>query len=139
LINLHLIKDKIDSMNKDKTNNEALLALIIEGIENVKGENITVLDLREIDNTACDYFVICDGNSNTQVAAILGSIQRTVSKNLQDKPWHVEGVEQATWILMDYINIVVHIFQKETRKFYNIEDLWGDAKITQVTSNHTTQ
>ncbi|HLW41197.1 MAG TPA: ribosome silencing factor [Flavobacterium sp.] len=126
-------------MNIDKTNNEALLALIIEGIENVKGDNITILDLRAIDNTACDYFVICDGNSNTQVNAISGSIQRAVSKELKDKPWHVEGSEQSTWILMDYINIVVHIFQKETREFYNIEDLWGDAKIIQVTSNQQIQ
>lgn len=126
-------------MNKNEKNNEALLALIIEGIENVKGENITILDLRAIENTACDYFVICDGNSNTQVNAIAGSIQRTVSKELKDKPWHVEGYEQANWILMDYINIVVHVFQKETREFYNIEDLWGDAKITQVTSNHQIQ
>lgn len=126
-------------MNIDKTNNEALLALIIEGIENVKGDNITILDLRAIDNTACDYFVICDGNSNTQVNAISGSIQRAVSKELKDKPWHVEGSEQSTWVLMDYINIVVHIFQKETREFYNIEDLWGDAKIIQVTSNQQIQ
>jgi len=124
-------------MNESKKNNEALLALIIEGIENVKGENITILDLRAIENTACDYFVICDGNSNTQVNAISGSIQRTVSKELKDKPWHVEGTDQANWVLMDYINIVVHVFQKETREYYNIEDLWGDAKITQVTSNHS--
>src|SRR5690606_36648727 len=122
-------------MNENKKNNEALLALIIEGIENVKGENITLLDLREIDNTACDYFVICDGNSNTQVNAISGSIQNTFSRELSDTPWHVEGSEQANWVLVDYINVVVHFFQKETREFYNIEDLWGDAKITQVTSN----
>jgi ribosome-associated protein len=125
-------------MNKDKINNEELLALIIEGIENVKGENITLLDLREIDNTPSDYFVICDGNSNTQVNAIAGSIQRTVSKELKDKPWHVEGTETANWVLMDYINVVVHIFQKETRSYYNIEDLWGDAKITNITTNFET-
>lgn len=121
-------------MNKT-TNNEELLALIIEGIENVKGENITLLDLREISNTPCDYFVICDGNSNTQVNAIAGSIQRTVSKVLKDKPWHIEGMEQALWVLMDYVSIVVHIFQKEQRAYYNIEDLWGDAKITVLTTN----
>src|SRR5690606_35302519 len=126
-------------MNENKKNNEALLALIIEGIENVKGENITVLDLREIDNTACDYCVMCDGNSNTQVNAISGSIQRTVSRESSDKPWHVEGSEQANWVLMEYINVVVPVFQKETREFYNIVDLWGDAKITQVTSNQSTQ
>lgn len=125
-------------MNKDKINNEQLLALIIEGIENVKGENITLLDLREIDNTPSDYFVICDGNSNTQVNAIAGSIQKIVSKELKDKPWHVEGAETANWVLMDYINVVVHIFQKETRSHYNIEDLWGDAKTTNITTNFET-
>jgi len=125
-------------MNKSKINNDELLALIIEGIENVKGENITLLDLREIDNTPCDYFVICDGNSNTQVNAISCSIQRTVSKALKDKPWHIEGNESASWVLMDYIHIVVHIFQKETREYYNIEDLWGDAKITNITTNYET-
>ncbi len=119
----------------NKINNEELLALIIEGIENVKGENITILDLREIDNTPCDYFIICDGNSNTQVNAIAGSIQKSVSKELHEKPWHVEGTEQSVWVLMDYINIVVHIFQKETRAYYNIEDLWGDAKITNIHTN----
>lgn len=115
---------------KDNINNDELLALIIEGIENVKGEDITILDLRGIDNTVCDYFVICNGNSNTQVNAISGSVQRTVSKELHDKPWHVEGEQQAEWVLMDYVNIVVHIFQKQIREYYNIEDLWGDAKVT---------
>lgn len=125
-------------MNKNKINNDELLALIIEGIENVKGENISLLDLREIDNTPCDYFIICDGNSNTQVNAITGSIQKNVSKQLKDKPWHIEGADTANWVLMDYISIVVHIFQKETRAFYNIEDLWGDAKITNITTNYET-
>ena len=117
---------------KDNINNDELLALIIEGIENVKGEDITILDLRGIDNTVCDYFVICNGNSNTQVNAISGSVQRTVSKELHDKPWHVEGEQQAEWVLMDYVNIVVHIFQKEIREYYNIEALWGDAKVTVI-------
>ncbi|HLT64771.1 MAG TPA: ribosome silencing factor [Flavobacterium sp.] len=125
-------------MNKNKINNDELLALIIEGIENVKGENISLLDLREIDNTPCDYFIICDGNSSTQVNAITGSIQKNVSKQLKDKPWHIEGADTANWVLMDYISIVVHIFQKETRAFYNIEDLWGDAKITNITTNYET-
>lgn len=118
-------------MNK-KNNNEELLALIIDGIENVKGENIIIMDLRHIDNRSTDYFVICDGNSNTQVHSIAGSVQRTVSKQISDKPWHIEGTELANWVLMDYINVVVHIFQKETREFYNLEDLWGDAVITNI-------
>ncbi|EAZ95141.1 hypothetical protein FBBAL38_09139 [Flavobacteria bacterium BAL38] len=80
-------------MAKKQINNDDLLANIIKGIEEVKGENIDILDLREIDNTVCDYFVICNGNSNTQVNAIVGSIQKIVSKELKDKPWHVEGAE----------------------------------------------
>ena len=80
-------------MAKKQINNDDLLANIIKGIEEVKGENIDILDLREIDNTVCDYFIICNGNSNTQVNAIVGSVQKIVSKELKDKPWHVEGAE----------------------------------------------
>lgn len=123
-------------MNR-KNNYDELLALIIDGIENVKGENITIMDLRHIDNRSAEYYIICDGNSNTQVNAIAGSIQRTVSKQTSDKPWHVEGTELANWVLMDYVNIVVHIFQKETRDFYNLEDLWGDAIITNIKTDQT--
>jgi len=97
---------------------------------------MTILDLREIDNTPCDYFIICDGNSNTQVNAIAGSVQKLVSKELHDKPWHVEGEINAEWILMDYINVVVHVFQKSIREFYNLESLWGDAKITNINSQY---
>ncbi len=119
-----------------KTNNDQLITEIIKGIENVKGENITVLDLREIENTVCDYFIICDGNSNTQVSAISGSIQKIVGKSAQEKPWHVEGEMTSEWILIDYVNVVVHVFQKKTREFYDIEGLWGDAKITNLTSTY---
>ncbi len=117
-------------------NNDELIANIIKGIESVKGENIKILDLRDIDNTPCDYFIVCDGNSNTQVNAITGSVQRTVSKELHDKPWHIEGEGQAEWILMDYVNVVVHVFQKHIREYYKIENLWGDAKITTVESQY---
>jgi len=123
-------------MAKENNNQDQLISLIIKGIEEVKGENINILDLRAIENTVCDYFVICDGSSNTQVNAIAGSIQKTVSKALKDKPWHVEGENNATWILMDYIHVVVHVFQKETREFYDIENLWGDAKNIAVTSTY---
>ena len=123
-------------MTKKSVNNDVLLANIIKGIEEVKGSNIDILDLREIDNSACDYFVICDGTSNTQVNAIVSSIQKTVSKEIKDKPWHVEGSENAEWVLMDYVNIVVHVFQKHIREYYNIESLWGDAKITTIHNNY---
>ena len=123
-------------MAKKQINNDDLLANIIKGIEEVKGENIDILDLREIDNTVCDYFVICNGNSNTQVNAIVGSIQKIVSKELKDKQWHVEGAENGEWVLMDYVNIVVHVFQKHIREYYRIESLWGDAKITTIESKY---
>ncbi len=117
-------------MAKKTKNTDLLITEIIKGIEDVKGEHITLLDLREIENTVCDYFIICDGTSNTQVSAISASIQKNVSKSLKEKPWHVEGESFAEWILLDYVDVVVHVFQKPTREFYNIEELWGDAKIT---------
>ena len=123
-------------MTKIKINNDDLLANIILGIEEVKGEDINILDLREIDNSSCDYFVICNGNSNTQVNAIMNSVQKTVSKSIKDKPWHVEGSDNAEWILMDYVNVVVHVFQKHIREYYNIESLWGDAKITLIENKY---
>lgn len=123
-------------MTKKSVNNDVLLANIIKGIEEVKGNDIDILDLREIDNSACDYFVICNGSSNTQVNAIVNSIQKMVSKELKDKPWHIEGAENAEWVLMDYVHIVVHVFQKHIREYYNIESLWGDAKITSIKNNY---
>ena len=123
-------------MAKKETNNDQLIAHIIKGIEEVKGNDIDILDLREIENTVCDYFIICNGSSNTQVNAIVNSIQKTVSKSLKDKPWHVEGSENAEWILLDYVNVVVHVFQKHIREFYDIESLWGDAKTTSIETNY---
>lgn len=119
-------------MVKKQVSADELIAVIIKGIYDVKGENIQLLDLREIENTVCDYFIICSGNSNTQVNAISGSVQKVVSKEIKDKPWHIEGEMNAEWVLMDYVNVVVHVFQKHVREFYDIESLWGDAKITQI-------
>ena len=121
-------------MAKKIVNLDLLIAEVIKGIEDVKGENISIIDLREIENTVCDYFILCDGTSNTQVSAISASIQKNVSKSLKDKPWHVEGESNAEWILIDYVNIVVHVFQKQVRQFYNLEELWGDGKITNIES-----
>jgi len=120
-------------MTKEKTtSSDQLLTLIIKGIEDVKGIDVNILDLREIENTVCDYFVICTGGSNTQVNALSSAIQKVVSKEIHEKPWHVEGEENGEWVLMDYVNIVVHVFQKHIREYYDIESLWGDAKITQI-------
>jgi ribosome-associated protein len=123
-------------MAKKTVSTDVLLTSIIKGIEEVKGNDIEILDLRAIDTAVCDYFVICNGTSNTQVNAIVNSIQKIVSKELKDKPWHVEGTDNAEWVLMDYVSIVVHVFQKEIREYYNIEGLWGDAKITSLANKN---
>ncbi|MFD2823151.1 ribosome silencing factor [Lacinutrix iliipiscaria] len=119
-----------------QTNPDQLITTILAGIEDVKGKDINILDLREIENTVCDYFIVCEGTSNTQVNAIVNSIQKKVSKNLKDKPWHIEGMDNAEWVLMDYVNVVVHVFQKHIREYYDIESLWGDAKTTVIESNY---
>ncbi len=119
-------------MTKKSVNADELIAVIIKGIDEVKGDDIKLLDLRDIENTVCDYYIICSGNSNTQVKAISGSIQKMVGKQLKEKPWHVEGEGNAEWVLMDYVNVAVHVFQKETREYYDLESLWGDAKITDI-------
>jgi ribosome-associated protein len=123
-------------MAKKTVSTDVLLTSIIKGIEEVKGNDIVILDLRTIDTAVCDYFVICNGSSNTQVNAIVNSVQKMVSKELKDKPWHVEGTDNAEWVLMDYVSIVVHVFQKEIREYYNIEDLWGDAVITTLENKY---
>jgi len=115
-------------MTKEISSADDIIAVILKAIDEVKGIDTQILDLREIDNTVCDYFIICNGNSNTQVNAIVNSIQKIVSKAIQEKPWHVEGSNNAEWVLLDYVHVVVHVFQKQIREFYNIEGLWGDAK-----------
>jgi ribosome-associated protein len=115
---------------------DLLITHIIDALEDVKAEDIQILDLREIENSVCSYFIVCSGNSNTQVNALAGSVQKKVSKALKEKPFHVEGTETAEWVLLDYINVVVHIFQRTVREYYDIESLWGDAKVTAIASNY---
>ena len=123
-------------MTKNTSSPDELISLIVKGIEEIKGQNISLLDLRNIENTVCDYFIICNGNSNTQVNAIVSSVQKNVSKNIREKPYQIEGVENAEWVLMDYVNVVVHVFQKHKREYYDIENLWGDAKITEIETSY---
>ena len=123
-------------MAKGNSTTDHLISVILNGIEDVKGQHINILDLREIENTVCDYFIVCEGTSNTQVNAIVNSIQKKVSKEVKDKPWHVEGSDNAEWVLMDYVNIVVHVFQKHIREYYDIESLWGDAVTTEIKTSY---
>ena len=117
--------NKIEGVN-------SLIERIVVGISDVKGQDIEMIDLRKIENRICDYYIICSGSSNTHVSAILDSVKKKVSKTLKEKPSHTEGEENAEWILLDYINVVVHIFQKKVRDFYKIEELWGDCKTNMI-------
>lgn len=85
------------------------------------------MDLTSIKNSIADYFVICSGNSDTQVEALKDSVDELIYKKAGENPWRVEGLENKEWILMDYVNVVVHVFQKKKREFYGLEELWGDA------------
>lgn len=122
-------------MTKAYNSADNLIAQIILGIDEVKGQEVQLLDLRDIENTVCDYFIVCTGTSNTHVSALVGSIQKVVSKAIHEKPFHTEGLDNSEWVLMDYIDVVVHVFQREVREHYNIEELWGDAEITVIGSN----
>lgn len=101
-------------------------------MEEKKASNIVVMDLRDIQNTVSDFFIICSGTSDTQLEAISTSIEEEVVKVSQEKPWQSEGKVNRQWILMDYVNVVVHIFLKDVRDFYGLEELWGDAKVTYI-------
>jgi len=123
-------------MTKKNVSADDLIAEIIKAVDDVKAEHIEILDLRGIENTVCDYFIVCTGTSNTHVSAISDIIQKKVGKNLQEKAWHIEGEQNAEWILLDYVNVAVHVFQKHIREYYDIESLWGDAKITSIPSSN---
>ena len=111
---------------------DILLETIIEGIQELKGIDTAILDLKKIETAVCKYFVICSGTSNTHVSSIADSVKKNVSKEIQEKPWHIEGLNTSEWVLIDYSDIVVHVFQEQTREFYRLEDLWGDAEIRTI-------
>jgi len=111
-----------------------LSEIAVHGIQEKKGNDIVRLDLRELNSSVSDYFIICSANSATQVKAIADSVEEEIYKNTNTNPWHKEGQESAEWIILDYFDIVVHIFKTEKRDFYGIEDLWGDAQATSYKS-----
>ena len=102
--------------------------LVIEGIQEKKGNEIVDLDLSGIENSVCNDFIICHGNSRTQVEAIASYVEQNVKQKAGVYPWHKEGYQNAEWILLDYVDVVVHVFNEQTRRFYNLEGLWADAK-----------
>lgn len=109
-----------------------LIEKITAGIQEKKGKNIVVADLTGIGDTICKYFVICQGNSPSQVTAIVDSIREYVRKEVQEKPVGIDGLRNAAWVAMDYCDVLVHVFLPEVRKFYDLEHLWADAKLTQI-------
>ncbi len=114
------------------TEKQLLIDTIVDAIQDTKGEDIMIFDLSKIENSVAQTFVICTGNSNTQVSAIAGNIEKKVRNEIHDRPWHVEGTENALWVLLDYVSVVVHVFQRQTREYYEIEELWGDAEIKTI-------
>ena len=117
-------------MLETKLPQKKLVEKIVSSIDEVKGIDVDLLDLRKIYNTVCRFFIICTGTSNTHVSAITSSIKKNVSKELKEKPYSMEGLENQEWVLIDYVDVVVHVFQQNIREFYDIENLWGDAKIS---------
>jgi ribosome-associated protein len=117
---------------KDTEASELLYKAIVEGMQENKAQDIVVLDLRKLSSAVCDYFVICSGESSTQVDGIANSVARFTRQELKEKPWHIEGKTNSEWILLDYIDVVCHIFYKDARKFYEQEELWSDAERTNI-------
>ncbi|RYE34463.1 MAG: ribosome silencing factor [Sphingobacteriaceae bacterium] len=115
-------------INKNKLESALISEIAINGIQEKKGNDIVRLDLRNIRSSVSDYFVICHAESTTQVRAIAGSVEEEIYKALNQDPWRKEGFEYGEWILLDYIDVVVHIFKTDKREFYGIEELWGDAE-----------
>src|SRR6478735_9063224 len=113
-------------------NSEKLSQVIVKGMQEKKASDIVVLDLRKVKNAVADFFIVCSGNSDKQIDAIADSIDEEVFKALKENPWHVEGKNNKEWMLLDYIDVVAHVFRKDRREFYALERLWGDADITEV-------
>lgn len=122
----------IKSVEEKEVQAKVLVDTIVDAIQDIKGKNIVILDLRELPNSVTDFFIICSGDSNTQVEGISNSVVRKAREELKEKPWHKEGLNNSEWILLDYVNVVVHIFYRDVREFYNLEDLWADAKRTDI-------
>jgi len=113
-------------------NSEKLSEIIVKGMQEKKAVDIIVMDLRNVKNAVADFFVVCSASSDKQVDAIADSIDAEVSKALKENPWHVEGKNNKEWMLLDYIDVVAHVFRKDRREFYSLERLWGDADITEI-------
>ena len=111
---------------------EQVVNKIIEALEDNKAHRIVKIDLRKIENCFCSFFVICHGTSGTHIAGLTDAVEEKVREDLDERPFHIEGLNAAQWVVVDYGDIVVHIFEKELRDYYQLEDFWADAQITEI-------
>lgn len=125
------------SKQNELLSSEQLSEVVVKGMQEMKAEDIVLMDLRSVKNAVADFFVICSGNSDTHIDAIAESVDHEVNKTDGQNPWHREGYNNKVWVLLDYVDVVVHVFKHENREFYALESLWGDAKITSY--NEVTQ
>lgn len=126
-------------MNQEQLTNgilsvESFTDLILDSIQDIKGKKLVKLDLRELGDTPTDFFIICEGESNTQVKAIAQNVRKRVKEETGMLPAHMEGLDAGVWVLVDYFNVVVHVFHPEKRAFYDLENLWSDAAFTEYDS-----
>lgn len=119
-------------VKKTQADAEMLSRIIAEGMLEKKGIDVVIMDLRKAKNAVTDFFVICSGNSDTQVEALMNSVEEQVFKHLGEWPWQKEGKANREWILLDFVNVVAHVFKKDRRQFYGLEELWGDAETIHV-------
>jgi ribosome-associated protein len=117
-------------MKKKQTESPQIVDAAVEGIRRLKGKKIAIIDLTTIHHTECGYFVICHGTSNIQADAIARSVEETVTEMTGLKTWHKDGYRNSIWILLDYGDVMVHVFREDARNFYSLESLWSDAKMT---------
>ena len=117
-----------------RQDSDTLADLVVRGMQDKKAADIVVLNLKELKNAVADYFIICSANSDTQLEAVARSVEEEVEKVTVESPWQTEGRTNREWVLLDYVDVVVHVFLRDRRKFYALEELWGDADISYIES-----
>ena len=117
-----------------RQDSDTLADLVVRGMQDKKASDIVVLNLKELKNAVADYFIICSANSDTQLEAVARSVDEEIEKVTGESPWQTEGRTNREWVLLDYVDVVVHVFLRDRRKFYALEELWGDANISYIES-----
>ena len=117
-----------------RQDSDTLADLVVRGMQDKKAAYIVVLNLKELKNAVADYFIICSANSDTQLEAVARSVEEEIEKVTGESPWQTEGRTNREWVLLDYVDVVVHVFLRDRRKFYALEELWGDADISYIES-----